>query len=208
MVTLLVAGHETTATALAWTLDLLTQHPSAMTALVGALDGLGPDPTPARIAALPYLDAVIRESLRLRPVVPMIGRTFRDSVRIDGYDLPAGQTVMGSIYLAQRRGDVFPEPDAFRPERFLGGLPTPFEWFPFGGGIRKCLGMAFALYEMKMVLATLLGEVTVRAASRKPTGVVRRSITLAPAEGLPLVLTRRAYAQRRGSMHTPSSQNP
>jgi cytochrome P450 len=140
LVTLLLAGHETTATALAWTIDLLVRHPDALERLA-AEAGAGAGDT--------YLKAVIRESLRLRPVVPLAGRRLATELEVDGVTLPAGTDVTPAIWLAHTRADVYPEPYAFRPERFLERPPTTFSWIPFGGGVRRCLGAAFAEMEMR-----------------------------------------------------------
>jgi cytochrome P450 len=186
LVTLLVAGHETTATALAWTLRwLLPDH-----ALVGRLKEeiatAGGDPL--RIAKLELLDATVKEALRLQPVIPMVGRVLQQPMRIGSLDLPAGAVVSPSIYLVHRRPSLYPEPDRFRPDRFLTFKPAAWEWLPFGGGLRKCVGAAFAMYEMKMVLATMLPRVEMRLA-RERVRNVRRAITITPEGGLPVVLT-------------------
>jgi cytochrome P450 len=128
--------------------------------------------------------------LRLIPVVPMVGRVLEHPARIGGYDLPAGVAVLPSIYLVQRRPDLYPDPTRFDPDRFLRSKPAPYEWFPFGGGIRRCVGMAFAIYEMKMVLATVLSRTWLRL-KNPSVRVVRRNITLTPGGGLPVVVTGR-----------------
>ncbi len=194
LVTLLVAGHETTATSLAWATHLLLGDARARGRLLAeVLDaqrsagGL----TPERVAKLEYLDAVIREALRLRPVIPLVGRVLQRPMRLAGLDLPAGVAVTPSVYLTQRDPAVWDEPAAFKPERFLAKKPSPQEWFPFGGGIRRCIGMAFALYEMKMVLATVVSRADLRAAPGPAVVPVRRAITLAPSRGVPVVLASR-----------------
>ncbi len=193
LVTLLVAGHETTATSLAWTFQFVLARPDVRARLGAELDAARAQGalTPERIAKLDYLDGVIRETLRLRPVIPLVGRELMRPMRIANLDLPAGVAVAPSIYLAHRNPEVFPDPDRFDPERFLRRRYAASEWFPFGGGIRRCIGMAFALYEMKMVLATVLARVDLRAASQKPVVPVRRAITLSPSEGMPVVVTSR-----------------
>ena len=183
LVTLLVAGHETTATALAWALRWVLDSQDTRERLVAEIRGL-PSATPARIAELPLLDAIVRETLRLQPVVPIVGRILDRDATIGGHALPAGTGVVCSIYLAQRRSQVYEDPTRFVPERFMGRKFTPQEFFPFGGGVRRCVGMAFALYEMKMVLATVFARVHLRLAPGKPIKVVRRSITLTPSDGL------------------------
>ena len=130
LMTLLLAGHETTATGLAWTFDLLLRHPAALDRLVEEIDA-GEDR---------YVRAVVSESLRLRPVVPIAGRRLTKELRVDGHVLPPGTDVTPAIWLAHTRADRYPEPYAFRPERFLENAPSTYAWIPFGGGVRRCLG--------------------------------------------------------------------
>jgi cytochrome P450 len=194
LVTLLVAGHETTATSLAWTLHLLLGDARVRAKLLAeVLDAARADGglTPERIAKMEYLDAVIREAMRLRPVIPLVGRVLQRTTTVAGYELPAGFAVAPSVYLTQRNAAVWGDAEAFRPERFVGKKTSPQEWFPFGGGIRRCIGMAFALYEMKMVLATVLARVDLRAAPGRPVVPERRAITLAPSRGMPVVVSSR-----------------
>jgi cytochrome P450 family 135 len=181
LVTLLMAGHETTATALAWAFDLLLQHPPALERLVEEIES----------GDHAYLDAVIEEALRLRPVVPFAGRQLRKPMELGEYELPVGTTVAPSMYLAHTREDLFPEPYAFRPERFLDQPPETFSWIPFGGGTRRCLGGAFAQFEMRVVLRSVLGRVELRAASDRPEEIVRRNVTLSPRGGTRVVAERR-----------------
>jgi len=183
LVTLLVAGHETTATALTWALRWLLATPGVEERLRSELAGAG-ELDPERIQALPYLDAVVRESLRLCPIIPLVGRILQEDVVIGGYRLKRGMGAVCSIYLAQRRPEVYVEPQRFWPERFLDKKFTPAEFFPFGGGIRRCIGMAFALFEMKMVLARLLQRTRLQLTPRGSIRPVRRSITLMPSDGL------------------------
>jgi cytochrome P450 len=192
LVTLLVAGHETTATSLAWAFRWVLDVPEVRTRLEAELteatrEGRGAPLTPERIAKLEYLDAVVRETLRLQPVVPVVGRVLEKPITIGEYDLPAGVAVVCSIYSAQRRASSYPSPRRFDPERFFRVKPSPYEFFPFGGGIRRCIGMAFALYEMKMVIAAVLARTNLRLAKGKPIRVVRRSITLTPSEGMRVI---------------------
>jgi cytochrome P450 family 135 len=177
LMTLLVAGHETTATALAWTLDLLVHHPEALRRLRAEVDA-GEDT---------YLRAVIAESLRLRPVVPLAGRRLASDLRVDGVDLPAGTDVTPAIWLTHTRGDLYPEPYAFRPERFLNGAPQTYAWIPFGGGIRRCLGAAFAEMEMRVVLAEIVRRRELRPADKKAERVARRNVTFSPRNGTRVV---------------------
>lgn len=193
MVTMLVAGHETTATSLAWTIHSLLRNPEALAAArdeVANVIGEGsqlPSPSPEQIAALEYLDAVIKETARLNPVVPIVVRRLERDTQIGDYELPAGNIVAPCIYLTHRRPDLWPEPDTFNPDRFVGRRIDPYSFFPFGGGARHCLGAAFANYEMKIVLARLLSRVSLRAAPGDPVRVVRRGITFAPSGGVPVI---------------------
>jgi cytochrome P450 family 135 len=179
LMTLLVAGHETTATALAWTLDLLLRSPPALARLTAEVDE-GKDDD--------YLRAVIQESLRLRPVVPLAGRQLVSELRVDGLVLPPGTRVTPAIWLTHTRSDVYPEPLAFRPERFLGHQPSTYAWIPFGGGVRRCQGAAFAEMEMRVVLRSLLRMRTVKAAGTAAEHATRRNVTLAPRHGTRTIL--------------------
>jgi cytochrome P450 len=192
LVTLLVAGHETTATALTWAFRWLLDQPGTYADLRAAVDGLGSDPTPEAIAAEPLGDATCREALRLVPVIPLVGRLTKQPMTLGGYDLPVGTVVACSIYLAHRRAAVYPNPTDFDPTRFLGKKLSPAEFFPFGGGLRRCVGMAFALYEMKIVLARFLALVDLRLAHPgREIRMVRRSITITPEHGLRVTARRR-----------------
>jgi cytochrome P450 len=200
LVTLLVAGHETTATALAWTLRWLLKDPRLVARLRDEIATAEGDP--GRIAKLDLLDATARESLRLQPVVPMVGRVLQKAQRIGTIDMPAGGVVAASIYLTHRRPSLYPEPERFHPERFLTFKPAPWEWLPFGGGLRKCVGATFAIYEMKMVLAAMLPRVELRLVSDR-VRARRRAVTITPGGGLPVVMTtrrsRQAVAARAGA---------
>jgi cytochrome P450 len=127
---------------------------------------------------------VVKEALRARPVIPSVGRILQAPYRVGGWELPAGTNVVPSIALTHRNPDVHDEPGAFRPERFLGpGAPSGYEWLPFGGGTRRCLGASFALFEMRVVLRTVLSRARLSAAEDGDEAVVRQSVTLAPARG-------------------------
>ncbi|HTU14469.1 MAG TPA: cytochrome P450 [Solirubrobacterales bacterium] len=182
LMTLLLAGHETTATALAWTFDLLLHDPRVLARLRAELAEGGDE----------YLRATITESLRLRPVIPIAGRILDEPVEVDGFQLEAGANVAPSIWMAHTRADSFPEPFAFRPERFLDDPPETYSWIPFGGGVRRCLGAAFAEFEMRVVLTEVLTRCDLRAAGTKPQKVGRRNITLSPKAGTPVVMTGRS----------------
>jgi len=213
LVTLLVAGHETTATALTWAIRWILATPSIARRLQEELHAAAGDAPafalgPERIAKLELLDAVVREALRLQPVVPIVGRIIERPMRLGGYDLPAGVGVVCSIYLAQRRAAAYADPARFDPDRFLGKKPSPQEFFPFGGGIRRCIGMAFALYEMKMVLARTLARTRLRLADPDAIRTVRRSITLMPSDGLRVVLESRDPRARTATHDARSAGAP
>jgi cytochrome P450 len=188
LLTLLVAGHETTATALAWTLRWVVPDRALVRELRAELATAEEDP--ARIAKLKLLDGTVREALRLQPVFPMVARTLQQPGRFGGLELPAGVRVAPSIYLAHRNPSLYPEPERFRPRRFMTFKPAPWEWLPFGGGLRRCIGATFAIYEMKMVLAALLARVDLRLETER-VRVVRRGFTLAPSGGLPVIVESR-----------------
>jgi cytochrome P450 len=190
MLTLLLAGHETTATALAWAVHHLLSHPPELAhvrAEMRAAAGTG-DVPPEVASRLPYLDAVVKETLRLTPVVQNVGRMLAAPTRIGGHLLPAGVIAAPAIYLTHHRPDVWAAPERFWPERFLDLRPSPYAFLPFGGGPRRCIGAAFATYETKVVLARLLTRVSLRAAADRPVRVVRRNITLAPSGGVRVVV--------------------
>jgi cytochrome P450 family 135 len=178
LLTLLLAGHETTATGLAWTFDLLLHSPAVHKQ---ALEGDDE-----------YLDAVVKESLRLRPVIPGVGRVVRgEPFHLNGYAIPPGVEINPSIRMMHRREDLYPEAGAFRPERFLGpNPPDTYTWIPFGGGTRRCLGASFALLEMRTVLRRVLQRTTLRPADPKLESIQFRAITQAPRNGVRVVQDR------------------
>jgi cytochrome P450 family 135 len=182
LMTLLLAGHETTATGLAWAFDLMFRRPDSLArAREEAEAGDGTD----------YIDAVVGEALRLRPVVPFVGRELRQPMTLGGNDLPSGTAAFPSIYLAHTDAETFPDPYAFKPERFLDGGPETYSWIPFGGGTRRCIGAAFAQLEMRVVLRTILRRTVLEPASTEPQPMVRRNVTLSPRDGTPAVLVSR-----------------
>jgi cytochrome P450 len=182
LITLLLAGHETTATSLAWLFELLLHEPAAMRRLEEeVLDGSG----------TAWLDACITESMRLRPVVPVVARHLTEPLELGGWRLPAGSYIAPNIVLTHRRADTYPEPLRFRPERFLDSRVDSFAWLPFGGGIRRCLGAAFATFEMRAVVPEVIRRVRLRAASPRPAAIRRRGITLVPAGGARVIAERR-----------------
>jgi cytochrome P450 len=183
LLTLLVAGHETTATALAWALERLARHPNAWERL--------------RTGDEDYLDAVVKETLRLRPVVPAVLRLLKAPVTLAGHDLPEGVAVQPNILLMHTREDVYPDPFAFRPERFLEQPAGTYTWIPFGGGVRRCLGATFAIFEMKTVLRAVAAAVETLdpvGASERPS---RRAVTLVPAGDARVIVARRTAPARR-----------
>jgi len=183
LVTLLLAGHETTATSVAWAIERLVRHPAELARLVAEIDAVpGGDE---------YMTAVVNETLRVRPVVPIVARMLTRELDVDGRTLPAGTRVTPSIYLTNRNPRVYDDPARFMPERFLDGAPDTFSWIPFGGGIRRCIGASFAQLEMRLMLATILAELApslppgrrARADERNR----RRAITLVPSRGARVV---------------------
>ena len=191
--TLLMAGHETTATSLAWVFWHLLPHPDVVEKLRAEIDGVagGGRLLPEHVAHLEYLDAVIKESARLSPVATNVIRRVQRPARIGGRDLPAGINVSVSIYSIHHRADLWPDPERFDPERFVGARPASHTFFPFGGGVRRCIGAAFATYEMKVVLAKVLSRVELRVAPGYKMRPVLRTITVAPSRGMPVVVERR-----------------
>lgn len=188
---LLIAGHDTTAAGLTWVVDLVHRHPRVLARLQDELDGLGPEPDPGQYATLPYLDAVCKEALRIRPVVNEAARMLVAPLRVGDHELPAGVGVAPSILLIHRRPDIYPEPALFRPERFLERTFSPFEFLPFGGGHRRCLGAAFALFEMKVVLGTMLSRWQLRLLDFEAPAPVRGAVTVEPRGGVPVKLLAR-----------------
>jgi cytochrome P450 len=178
LMTLLVAGHETTGTALAWAIERLARHPEKLARLTEEVAAGHTD----------YLDAVITETLRLRPVISIVARHLTEPVEIGGHRLPAGVTVTPAIYLVHRRPEIYPDPEAFRPERFLEAAPGTYTWIPFGGGVRRCLGAAFAQLEMRVVLSELVRRRSVGPARPDSEPTLRRAITETPRYDAEVVL--------------------
>jgi cytochrome P450 family 135 len=179
LLTLLVAGHETTATSLAWAVERLARHPEKLERLRAEAEEEGDE----------YLTATIQETLRLRPVISIVLRKLTEPVEIGGYELPAGVSVAPCVYLAHRNPEVYPEPERFRPERFLDNPPGTYTWIPFGGGVRRCLGASFAQFEMAVVLRELVRRHEIRPARRRPERVFRRAITETPRHNTEVVLS-------------------
>lgn len=196
LLTLLFAGHETTAIALSWALYRLHQRQDVRKRVLDELAALGPSPTPEMLAQLPYLEAVCHETLRLHPVTPGIARLLSKPLRVPGYDLPAGVTVAVDTYMLHRRPDIYPDPESFFPDRFVGHAYTPFTFMPFGGGFRRCIGAAFALYEMKIVLASLLPRAALRLVHARELRTVPRNFVFGPEKGAPMVLDSQVAATK------------
>lgn len=191
LLTLLFAGHETTATTLAWALYQIHQQPEVRENLLQELDSLPGQSSPLELTQLPYLTAVCQETLRMYPVTPVIfPRIAKVPVQLAGYSFDPETILMPAIYLVHHREQLYPDPHKFKPERFSERQYSTAEYFPFGGGSRRCLGYALAQLEMKLVLATLLARYQLASAEPKPVKLQRRGLTLAPAGGIRLVMTR------------------
>src|SRR4051794_34731826 len=183
LMTLLLAGHETTATGLAWTCERLARHPA-----VGARARDDDD----------YLEATVKEVLRIRPVVLDVARVVAGPAQVAGFDIEPGTMVTPGITTVQRAGEVWPDPEAFRPERFRDGSPAPYSWIPFGGGVRRCVGAAFAQLEMKVVMRAVLERVELRAPpGRGPEAQRLRHVTLVPERGGEVLASAPAQRPRR-----------
>ena len=197
LMTLMLAGHETTATAIAWGLYWIHRHPEIKAKLRAEIASLGADAEPMAIAKLPYLDAVCKETLRIYPVAMLtFPRTVLEPTELMGYELETGQVVMGCIYLMHRREDVYPEPNKFKPERFEMREFDAYEFFPFGGGKRRCIGYALAMVELKLALATIVSEYDLELASDKPEIPARRGVTLGPKKGVQMIYKGRKHSDR------------
>jgi len=178
LVTVIGAGHETTATAVAWAFERLLRNPRALERLRTSLDE-GDD----------YLDATIKETLRMRPVILDLARRLTRDIELAGYRIPAGALVLPSIAAIHYRDDLYPKPNEFRPERFLdGGGAESYTWIPFGGGVRRCIGASFAQFEMRVIIRTILERAQLRADGRRSERPRIRNITIAPSRGCRVVL--------------------
>ena len=182
LVTLLFLGHDTTASALSWAFYWLHARPETLLQLRAELAALGPDADAGEIAALPYLQAVCQETLRVNPIALISQpRVVREPVEIAGRTYAPGTILVPSIYMAHRREAVFPAAAEFQPQRFCDRKFSALEYFPFGGGSRTCIGSAFALYQMKLVLATALATRQFTLAPQRPIRPARRGITIVPS---------------------------
>jgi cytochrome P450 family 110 len=182
LMTLLLAGHETTATALTWALYWIHRLPTVRKQLLEELQALDGSLDPSVLFRLSYLNAVCCETLRIYPVGMLtFSRMTKSRVELMGSSLEPGTEVVGCIYLAHRRKDVYPDPDEFRPERFLDRRYSPYEYLPFGGGVRRCIGMAFAQFEMKLVISGILLGFELALADSRSVRPVRRGLTAGPS---------------------------
>jgi cytochrome P450 len=196
LVTLILAGHETTASSITWALFCLHEAPDALQALLDQIDGARPDDQSALIG-LPLLQGACLETLRLRPVIPVVSRQLQGPMQLREELLPADVFVTPCAYLAHRRADAFPEPERFRPQRFLQQRFSPYVYFPFGGGARRCIGMSFALLEMQIVLGLLLRDF--RFVPTGPVRPVRRAVTIVASGGGRMHVRRRNAPPRRAT---------
>jgi len=183
LLTLVLAGHETTANSLAWIWERLVRNPAAHDALRDAVRGEGD--------AAEQVEATIVEGMRSRPVIPIIGRRVKVPWRLGSYAVPAETPLTMSILLVHHREDLYPEPFEFRPERWLGRKPGTYEWIPFGGGIRRCLGAALAMAEQRVVLETMARRLDLEADDPAPEHAIHRNVTMIPSRGARVVIRSR-----------------
>ena len=195
LVTVLAAGHETTATAVAWAFERLLRTPRVLDRLTQSL----PDGDE-------YLDATIRETLRVRPVVTDVGRKLVHEIELGGYRIPAGSLVMPAIAAIHFREDLYPDPAEFRPERFLQRTQDAYTWIPFGGGVRRCIGASFAQFEMRVIMRTILERAQLRAAGPRSERSKLRNVTSAPARGCRVVLESYAPASSPSTASADTAQ--
>ncbi|MCA9716850.1 MAG: cytochrome P450, partial [Myxococcales bacterium] len=185
-----IAGHETTAVSLAWTLYALHRHPETLARARAEVDAVGDDASPEALARLPYLGAVIDETLRRYPIIDVVFRRLLRPATFAGYEVPAGVILCPAIVLVHQDPNIYPDPERFDPERFLGKKPRPHEYLPFGGGNRRCIGAAFSLYESRLALATVLRELELELLDGE-LPAVRKNIVLAPKGGVRMRLRAR-----------------
>lgn len=192
LVSLLVAGHETTSIALSNAFYRLHRNPGTLARLRCELDELGPNPAPDELIKLPYLEAVCNETLRLIPIVPAVARILKKPMTLEGHELPAGTKIAVAIGGIHHDPEIYPEPYSFKPERFLERRYNAFEFMPFGGGHRRCVGATLAMHEMKLVLAELLQNWNFELLEDEGLRFIRRNVTMAPQTGVRMrVLGRR-----------------
>jgi cytochrome P450 family 110 len=185
LMTFLFAGHETTALSLTWAIYHLHKNKETLSRLRQELDSLG-DETPASLTAGAYLKAAIQETLRIHPLVTETLRKLKSPLQLGEFQLPIGMAVAPATVLAHHNPSTYPEPELFRPERFIERSYSPFEYMPFGGGHRRCIGAAFASYEMAIVLGTILKRFELELVDSEPVVPKRRNITIGPSTGVPI----------------------
>lgn len=193
IVTLLIAGHEITTSVLSWVFYRILAHPDVKEKILIELDSEVQNGTSVskQVDKLVLLEAAINETMRLHPVIPIVGRRLKRPMMLGDRHFPEGTIIVPCVYLAHRRSDVWPDPSRFDPSRFLQRRVPPWEFFPFGGGAVRCLGMVFAMYEMKIIVAETLRQVDLTLAPGYSAKAVRRGITLAPSGGLPVIAKKR-----------------
>lgn len=197
LVSLLLLGYETTAAVLTWAFYWIHSSPSVLEKLYAELDAWGDDTEPEAIAQLPYLTAVCSETLRVNPIALICTpRRTLEPLQLAGYHFDTGTILIPCIYLAHRSPEVFPDAKQFKPERFLNQKFLPYEYLPFGGGVRGCIGMAFSMLEMKLVLATILSRYQLALIQPRPVQPVRRGITIVPSGGVPVVVAHERKAKK------------
>ena len=197
LLTLLLGGYETTATAMAWSVYWSHLYPEMKAKLLQEIDRLGDKPNPADIVRLPYLTAFCQETLRINPVLPItLPRTVESPVELMGYELEPGIMIRGCIYTLHQREEIYPNPRQFKPERFLDRQFSPYEFIPFGGGKKRCIGAALAMFEMKLVLATILSRYQIALADERPVKPALFGVTLVPAGGVRIVVKGRRVPQQ------------
>ena len=183
LITLLLLGYDTTASALSWAFYWIHRHPQVVQTLLQELQNIGTNPDPITLTQLPYLTAVCQETLRIHPIALISQpRVVKKEIKIDTYQYQPGTILVPCIHLAHHRPQVYPQPKKYQPERFLNNKFSPYEYFPFGGGSRSCIGMALSLFEMKLILATILSEFKLEFIEEKPVKPMRRGITIVPSD--------------------------
>jgi len=186
LMTLLIAGHDTSATALSWTIYHLLANPATYLKLKDEINSIPAEVE--NIVRAPYLEAVINESLRVTPVVNLVARVTQQPITIGEYTFPKGVILSPAINLVQHRADIWPNPNAYQPERFINQEIKPYSFFPFGGGVRRCIGMAFAMYEMKIILYEIVKSTELQLQPGYHPKVVRRGVVHIPKGGVPVKL--------------------
>jgi cytochrome P450 len=196
LMTLLTAGHETTATGLSWAFERLLRTPRVLRRLTASLDDDD------------YLDAVVKETLRVRPVIVDVARKLTRDTEVAGWQLPAGTLVLPAIAVLHRRPDLYDSPEEFRPERFLDGGAESYAWIPFGGGVRRCIGASFAQVEMRTVLREVLKRVRLRAPSQRGERGSVRHVTVVPARGCRVVVEERLLVEPAAELASAENGGP